>query len=150
MDDSQIIFLQRLIKYVFKDKLNNKELKKYMQELESKQKNGGDIMFVDIMVKKFEEVFEMEEKVKEQETKVKEQETKVKEQETKVKERETKVKKREAEIKEREKAVTIAENQMIIKMLKNNVDESTILKIVNIDKNRLAKIKQDNNFAVAN
>ncbi len=32
MDDSQRIFLQRLIKYIFKDKLNNRKLRKYMQE----------------------------------------------------------------------------------------------------------------------
>ena len=39
---------------------------------------------------------------------------------------------------------------MIIKMLKNNIDESTILKIADIDKNRLAKIKKDNNFVAVN
>lgn len=136
IDDSQTIFFQRLIKYVFENKLNNKKLRKYMQELENKQKKGGDTMFIDIMVEKFEELFEKEEKVKEQETKVKE--------------REIKVKKREAEIKEREKAINTVENQMIIKMLKNNIDEKTILKIINIDKNTLEKIKRDNNLAVAN
>ncbi len=31
---------------------------------------------------------------------------------------------------------------MIINMIKNNIDENTILKIVNMDKNRLAKIKR--------
>ena len=114
-------------------------------------------MFVDIMVKKFEEVFELEEKIKEQESKVKEQESKVKEQESKVKEQEikieeekVKIEKEKIEIKEREKAVNIAQNQMIIKMLKNNIDESTIFKIANIDKKRLEKLKQENNRVVDN
>ena len=164
MDYSQTIFMQRLIKYIFKNKLSNEKLRKFIQELQQKQEKGGDIMFVEIISKKIDEVFEMEEKVKEQETKVKEQETKVKEQETKVKEQETKVKEREAkieeekvkieqekmEIKEREKAVTTKENKKINKILKNNIDKNKILKIVDIDKNRLAKIKKDNNFVVAN
>lgn len=169
IDTNQTIFLQRLIKYILKDKLNDKNSRKYMQELENKQEKGGDIMFVDILVEKIEEVFELEEKIKEkenkmkkqeskmkkQESKMKEQETKIKKQESKIKERETEIKERESkieeekvkieqekiEIKEKEKAVNIAENQMIIKMLKNNIDENTILKIVDIDKNRLAKIK---------
>ncbi len=107
-------------------------------------------MFVDIMIKKFEEVFEMEEKIKVQESKVKEQETKVKEKESKIEREKAKIKQEKIEIKEREKAVITAENQMIIKILKNNIDESTILEIADIDKNKLAKIKQDNNFAVVN
>ena len=89
-------------------------------------------------------VKKQETKVKEQETKVKEQETKVKEQETKVKERENKVKKKEIEIMQKKNAIiNQAENQMIINMIKNNIDENTILKIINIDKNRLAKVKRE-------
>ena len=162
MDDSQKLFLQRLIKYIFKDKLNDKKLNEFIEELQIRDVEGGSIMFVEIINKKIDEVFEMQEKVKEQETKVKEQETKVKEQETKVKERETKVeqqtakikkekvkiKQKEIEINKREEAVTMAENQMIINMLRNNIDEKTILKIINIDKNRLARIKKDNDFAL--
>ena len=81
MDDSQKIFLQRLIKYVFNNKLKNQKLDKFIKELQLKQEKGGNSMFVEIISKKIDEVFEMEEKVKEQESKVKEQESKVKEQE---------------------------------------------------------------------
>lgn len=157
MDCNQRIFFQRLIKYIFRDKLNNQKLNKFIKELQLKQEKGGDTMFVEIISKKIDEVFEMEEKVKKQETKVKEQETKVKERETKVrkqkaeiKQEKAKIEQKEKEIKQREKAINTAENQMIIKMLKNNIDESTILKIADIDKNRLAKIKKDNNFVAVN
>ena len=53
----------------------------------------------------------------------------------KVKEREKKLEKQEAEIKQEK-------NNIIINMLRNNIDENTILRIVNIDKSRLAKIKK--------
>ena len=185
IDNSQIIFLERLIKYVFKNKLDSEKLRKYMQELESKQEKGGDSMFVDIMVKKFEEMVEMEEKIKkkeskiqekeskiqEKESKIQEKESKIQEKESKIKEQESKIKKKESkmeereskikeeevkieqekmEIKERQEAVNTAEKQIIIKMLENNIDESTILKMLEIDKNKLEKIKRDNNFKVAN
>ncbi len=143
MNYSQKIFLQRLIKYVFYDKLNNQKFDRFIKELQLKQSKGGNSMFVEIISKKIDEVFEMQERVKEQETKVKEQETKVKEQETKVKEREKKIEKKEAEIAQKKiEIINQAENQMIINMIKNNIDENTILKIVNMDKNRLAKIKR--------
>lgn len=86
-------------------------------------------MFLEIISKKIDEVFEMEEKVKEQETKVKE--------------REKKIEKKEAEVIQKKiEIINQAENQMIINMIKNNIDENTILKVVNIDENRLAKIKK--------
>ena len=136
MDDSQKIFLQRLIKYVFNNKLKNQKLDKFIKELQLKQEKGGNSMFVEIISKKIDEVFEMEEKVKEQESKVKEQESKVKE-------REKRIEKKEAEIAQKKnEIINQAENQMIINMIKNNIDENTILKIVNIDKNRLTKIKR--------
>ena len=177
MEERQKKLLQRMIKYVYKNKLDNKKYNKFIQGLQIKQENGGDSMFAEILSKKIDEVFEMEEKVKEKETKVKEKETKVKEQETKVKEKETKVKEQETKVKEQETKVkeqetkvkeqetkvkerehkvkkreieilqkkndiiNQAENEMIINMIKNNIDENTILKIINIDKNRLTKIK---------
>ena len=170
MEERQREHLQRMIRYVYKNKLGSKKYNQFIQELQVKQEKGGDSMFAEILSKKIDEVFEREEKVKKeqikvkkeqtkvkmQETKVKEQETKVKEQETKVKQRETKIKEQETKVKERENKVKIkeieimqkknaiinqAENQMIINMIKNNIDENTILKIINIDKNRLTKIK---------
>lgn len=143
MEERQKKLLQRMIKYVYKSKLGNKKYNKFIQGLQIKQEKGGDSMFVEILSKKIDEVFEMEEKVKEQEIKVKEQETKVKQQETKVKEREHRVNKKEVEIlKKKNDIINQAENQMIINMIKNNIDENTILKIINIDKNRLTKIKR--------
>ncbi len=157
VEDRQKIFLQRTIKYVYRSKLSNDKYSKFIQELQLKQEKGGNTMFAEIISKKIDEVFEMEEKVKHQEEKVKHQEEKVKHQEAKVKHQEAKVKHQEAkvekekaeikqkeiDIKKREKAIIEAENQMIINMIKNNIDESIILKIVNIDKNKLAKIKKE-------
>ena len=165
MEERQREHLQRMIRYVYKNKLGSKKYNQFIQELQVKQEKGGDSMFAEILSKKIDEVFEREEKVKKEQikvkkeqTKVKMQETKVKEQETKVKQRETKIKEQETKVKERENKVKIkeieimqkknaiinqAENQMIINMIKNNIDENTILKIINIDKNRLAKVKRE-------
>ena len=158
MEERQRELLERMIRYVYKNKLGSKKYNQFIQELQVKQEKGGDSMFAEILSKKIDEVFEREEKVKKHETKVKKQETKVKEQETKVKEQETKVKEQETKVKERENKVkkkeieimqkknaiiNQAENQMIINMIKNNIDENTILKIINIDKNRLAKVKRE-------
>ncbi len=128
LEDRQKELLQRMIKYVYKNNLSDKKYNEFIQELQINQEKGGDSMFAEILGKKIDEVFEMEEKVKEQESKVKEQELKVKE-------REKKVKKQEAEIKEEK-------NNIIVNMIRNNIDENTILRVVNIDKSRLAKIKK--------
>lgn len=136
VEDRQKIFLQRMIKYVYKNKLSDEKYSKFIQELKLKQEKGGDTMFAEIISKKIDEVFEMEEKVKEQEEKVKEQETKVEKEKAVIKQK-------EIDINKREKAVIKAENQMIINMIKNNIDENMILKIVNIDKNKLDKIKKE-------
>lgn len=136
MEERQKKLLQRMIKYVYKSKLGNKKYNKFIQGLQIKQEKGGDSMFVEILSKKIDEVFEMEEKVKEQEIKVKEQETKVKEREHRVNKKEVEILKKKNDI------INQAENQMIINMIKNNIDENTILKIINIDKNRLTKIKR--------
>lgn len=158
MEERQRKLLQRMIRYVYKNKLGSKKYNQFIQQLQVKQEKGGDSMFAEILSKKIDEVFEMEEKVKKEQRKVKKHETKVKMQETKVKEQETKVKEQETKVKERENKVKIkeieimqkknaiinqAENQMIINMIKNNIDENTILKIINIDKNRLAKVKRE-------
>ena len=136
VEDRQKIFLQRMIKYVYRSKLSNDKYSKFIQELQLKQEKGGNTMFAEIISKKIDEVFEMEEKVKHQEEKVKSQEAKVEKEKAKIKQK-------EIDIKKREKAIIKAENQMIINMIKNNIDESIILKIVNIDKNKLAKIKKE-------
>ena len=163
LEDRQKELLQRMIKYVYKNKLSDRKYNKFIRELQINQEKGGDSMFAEILSKKIDEVFEMEEKVKkqqskvkqqeskvkQQESKVKEQESKVKEQESKVKEQESKVKEQELKVKEREKKLEKQEaeikqekNNIIINMLRNNIDENTILKIVNIDKSRLVKIKK--------
>lgn len=149
LEDRQKELLQRMIKYVYKNKLSNKKYNKFIQELQINQEKGGDSMFAEILSKKIDEVFEMEEKVKKQQSKVKQQESKVKEQESKVKEKESKIKEKELKVKERERKLEKQEteikqekNNIIINMLRNNIDENTILRIVNIDKSRLAKIKK--------
>ena len=163
LEDKHKELLQRMIKYVYKNKLSDKKYNKFIQELQINQEKGGDSMFAEILSKKIDEVFEMEEKVKkqqskvkqqeskvkEQESKVKEQESKVKEQESKVKQQESKVKEKELKVKEREKKLEKQEaeikqekNNIIMNMLRNNIDENTILRIVNIDKSRLVKIKK--------
>lgn len=142
LEDRHKELLQRMIKYVYKNKLSNKKYNKFIQELQINQEKGGDSMFAEILSKKIDEVFEMEEKVKKEQSKVKKQESKVKEQETKVKEQELKIKEREKKLEKQEAEIKQEKNNIIMNMLKNNIDENTILKIVNIDKSRLIKIKK--------
>ena len=45
LENRQKELLQRMIKYVYKNKLNNKKYHKFIQELQLKQEKGGDSMF---------------------------------------------------------------------------------------------------------
>ncbi len=136
MDIKQKQFMQRLIKYILKDKLSRQKYKEIIKQLDDEK--GGNSMFVEIINNKIDEMLAIETRVKRKQTKVKKQESKVKEQESKVKEKEAKIKKRE-------KAVEKAENKIIMKMLQTNIDEKTILSIIPINKKRLEELKKELN-----
>ena len=166
----QKIFLQNIIKYVFKSKLSKSKYEKLIDDLKLKEKGGDEAMFVELLLNQVDEFFELQEKVtkqqkqlkvqqmkikeekskvkeekskvKEEKSKVKEQESKVKEQESKIKEQKNQIKKREVKVKKKEKELETREEQLIIKMLKNQMDEKDILITLNVDKKRLEKIKK--------
>ena len=163
-----------------KDVKNEKiieKLKEYLEILKEK-KEGGKLMFVEVfnnwldeMIEK-EEYFEerkeyfaqkeksMEQKEKNFEQKEKNFEQKEKSIEQKEKnfeqrektfeKKEKSIRKREKEIEEKEKKLDRSRKDIVLRMLKSNIDDSTILKLVDIKKSELIKIKEENNMAVTN
>ena len=64
--------------------------------------------------------------------------------------KEKSIREREKEIEEKEKKLDRSRKDIVLRMLKSNIDDSTILKLVDIKKSELIKIKEENNMAVTN
>ena len=168
MNSRQKDFLIKLIKYILKNRKNkdnrkvDEKLKECLKELEVKKE--GKIMFVEVFNNWLDEMIEKEEyfeerkkyfaqKEKNMEQKEKNMEQKEKNMEQKEKsfeQKEKNIRKREKEIKEKEKKLDKGRNDIVLRMLKSNINDSTILKLVGIKKSELIKIKEENNMAVTN
>ena len=179
MNSRQKSFLIQFIQYILKNRGNKKDvknekiiekLKEYLEILKEK-KEGGKLMFVEVfnnwldeMIEK-EEYFEerkeyfaqkeksMEQKEKSMEQKEKNMEQKEKNFEQREKtfeKKEKSIREREKEIEEKEKKLDRSRKDIVLRMLKSNIDDSTILKLVDIKKSELIKIKEENNMAVTN
>ena len=168
MNSRQKDFLIKLIKYILRNRKNkdnrkvDEKLKECLKELEVKKE--GKIMFVEVFNNWLDEMIEKEEyfeerkkyfaqKEKNMEQKEKNMEQKEKNMEQKEKsfeQKEKNIRKREKEIKEKEKKLDKGRNDIVLRMLKSNINDSTILKLVDIKKSELIKIKEENNMAVTN
>ena len=154
MEYRQKIFLKRVITYVFKDRIDKQKLGKFIEKLEEKE--GEKSMLAEKVNMWIDEIIEEKMKQKEKEYEQKENEYKQKENEYKQKEKkykqkEKRYKQREKEYKkkefaERRKAINTAKDKIIIEMIRNNIEEDVIIKIAEINKEDLNKIKKENDL----
>ena len=171
LEDSQKLFLRRVIQFVLKNRLSKDKFEEFMRRLQIKQEKGGDNMYVEILNRTVGEVFGMEERLKAQleaqiaqakkrveredkklekleqkEKKMQQKEKKMQQKEEEMQQKEEEMQQKEEMMQQKEKIIYNQENQMILKMLKQQIDENVILKIMDIDKNRLEKVKKENSL----
>ncbi len=127
----QKIFLKRIIKYILKNKISDNKFNELIKELDKKEKKGESLMFVEIIENWLDEKLTIVDK-REKEVDMKER---------KVQEKEQEVQEKEQEVQEKEQNLKNDINRITLEMIKNNIDETTIMKIIKINKSELNKIK---------
>ena len=88
-----------------------------------------------------------EEKMQQKEEKMQQKEEKMQQKEEEMQQKEEEMQQKEEKIKQKEKNIYSRENEMVLKMIKQQIDEKDILKIMDIDKNRLEKIKEEKSLS---
>ena len=161
-------FLIQIIKYILRnrnDKDNvkvNEKLKRCLEKLEKRE--GGKSMFVEVFNNWLDEMEEKEEYFEERkkyfeerkeyfdqkEKSMEQKEKSFEQKEMEFKQKEKDFKKKEREIKDKEKKLDKSKNDIIIRMLKNNISDNIILKLTEIKKSELTKIKEENNMVATN
>ena len=161
MNTKQKKFLIQLIKYILRNRKNKnnikieQKLKTYLEKLE--EKKGGKIMFIEMFNNWLDEMEEKEEYLEQKEKSVEQKEKSVEQKEKSVEQKEKSVEQKEKSVKEKEKALQKRQEKLnkgrddiIIKMIKNNINDSTIIKLTDIKKSELIKIKKENKILATN
>lgn len=141
-------FLKQLIHFILKNRDNGEKMKKYLDNLKLDEE-GGKSMFVEVFNNWLDEMVEREETLDEKEKSIVIKEKNVEEKEKSVEEKEKNFEQKEKELKERERKLNKDRDNLIIKMIKSNMNENTILKLMEIKKSELIRIKKDNNIIIA-
>ena len=158
-------FLQRVMKYIIRSKISQRQYKEIMEKIKIEKEE--EIMFVKLISDLIDEMLEKEEVVKRKEDKIAKKEDNIAKKEDNIAKKEDKIAKKENKIAKKENIIAIREDKLnkreyelyakekeldkqkdniIIEMVKNNIDENTIIKITKINKTELAKIKDENNL----
>ena len=146
------------MKYIIRSKISQRQYKEIMEKIKIEKEE--EIMFVKLISDLIDEMLEKEEVVKrkedniakkedniaKKEDKIAKKENKIAKKENIIAIREDKLNKREYELYAKEKELDKQKDNIIIEMVKNNIDENTIIKITKINKTELAKIKDENNL----
>ena len=151
LDVQEKEFLQRVMKYIIRSKISQRQYKEIMEKIKIEKEE--EIMFVKLISDLIDEMLEKEEVVKRKEDNIAKKEDNIAKKENKIAKkeniiaiREDKLNKREYELYAKEKELDKQKDNIIIEMVKNNIDENTIIKITKINKTELAKIKDENNL----
>lgn len=172
LDVQEKEFLQRVMKYIIRSKISQRQYKEIMEKIKIEKEE--EIMFVKLISDLIDEMLEKEEVVKRKEDKIAKKEDKIAKKEDNIAKKEDKIAKKEDKIAKKENKIAKKENiiairedklnkreyelyakekeldkqkdNIIIEMVKNNIDENTIIKITKINKTELAKIKDENNL----
>ena len=151
LDVQEKEFLQRVMKYIIRSKISQRQYKEIMEKIKIEKEE--EIMFVKLISDLIDEMLEKEEVVKRKEDNIAKKEDNIAKKEDKIAKkeniiaiREDKLNKREYELYAKEKELDKQKDNIIIEMVKNNIDENTIIKITKINKTELAKIKDENNL----
>lgn len=165
LDVQEKEFLQRVMKYIIRSKISQRQYKEIMEKIKIEKEE--EIMFVKLISDLIDEMLEKEEVVKRKEDNIAKKEDNIAKKEDKIAKKEDKIAKKENKIAKKENIIAIREDKLnkreyelyakekeldkqkdniIIEMVKNNIDENTIIKITKINKTELAKIKDENNL----
>lgn len=160
VNHKQKIFIQRLVQYILKNKIQEETYHEFTRIL--KNRKGEEFMFVKILSdwvdEKFGALEKMERRVaqktkrmEEMKQSVAQKTKKMEEMKQRVVEKEEKVAQREKELMgKKEEIINQTKDNMIIEMLKNNIEDKVIIQITKIKPNQLAKIKEENQVVLAN
>ena len=153
MEDEPKEFLMRVINYILEDKISEEKLKQFTVKLEKKKK-GENIMFVEIinnwvdeMLAKEATLAQKEENIAQKEENIAQKEENIAQKEENVIRREEEFIQKQKELNEKERVLEKNKNRIVVEMLKNNVEEKIIMKILKIDKSELDKIKKENRYS---
>lgn len=139
MEDEPKEFLMRVINYILEDKISEEKLKQFTVKLEKKKK-GENIMFVEIINNWVDEMLAKEATLAQKEENIAQKEENVIR-------REEEFIQKQKELNEKERVLEKNKNRIVVEMLKNNVEEKIIMKILKIDKSELDKIKKENRYS---
>ena len=108
-----------------------------------KEENTKNIIEQQESIKEQQEnIKEQQESIKEQQKSIKEQQESIKDQQKSIKKKEKNIEEREKNIKEHEKNIEYtAKKELAHKMLRENIDISTIIKVTNLTKEEIESIK---------
>ena len=142
--EEEIMFV-KLISDLIDEMLEKEEVVKRKEDKIAK-KEDNIAKREDNIAKKEDKIAKKEDKIAKKEDKIAKKENKIAKKENIIAIREDKLNKREYELYAKEKELDKQKDNIIIEMVKNNIDENTIIKITKINKTELAKIKDENNL----